>query len=785
MKVPRLSSLVSSSMHSKSFRNKRQLSRCVLLLLIAFYLWPTLRSTLTATISSSSSSDEFRREERIWTAPLLHSEIRVGINCSSSVSSPHTLHTSLEKRDCCTNCLPAIVVFSMIREDLLASFLASIDLVTAHVFVVCNFESPESHEALSSVANAFSNCIDPAAPRCKNPNIRTLHILSSTENVGFSGSFNMAIKTLLQYRFPYVVFNNDDTRFIPGRLLAAKHIMESLEACMYYFEGFSSFGISLEGIATLGAMDENFWPAYGEDCDYWYRAQLKNCTLFYRGGFVPDKSTGDGKENAFVIHGDSVHSSSTTYKSSNLLGKLVANTLDGSRGRFAYLVRKWGLNACDLYHEVMNAPRNQDETLEALSEKQLLSQGVTSTMPYGTLVDANDWFEDDWLKDASVSPRAANSQWAPKKMVWHGGDNVKIYELGAFLAAQKKQNTGSLNDKSIGLTIDKHPQADFHSRERQILDIYGAKATARDVAFVPSTLEQVDLTVNAHSHIPVVVVPVLSETELLSRCLRSIDVPVKRIIVLLNSIATPEGQKKLSDLSAELDTLFADYGDFLVVVHAKENMGFGRSMNLGMKLSSWAEWWLCLNADVQFPSSSLQSVLPTIETETRNGTMLFMLGIHFSAVVLTQHLVQNVGYFDANIWPAYVEDCDLMLRVRVAAGGLDFDIDSISDVDWEVPGQYRYLQAIPGILHVGQQGSAGSVRQQISKAHENNIEYYLKKWGITRTQWSNGRGIFSHGCGIPMKGQFDRPFNFSEIGRWEDDPFIRAHLEAQSAIFSS
>ena len=48
-----------------------------------------------------------------------------------------------------------------------------------------------------------------------------------------------------------------------------------------------------------------------------------------------------------------------------------------------------------------------------------------------------------------------------------------------------------------------------------------------------------------------------------------------------------------------------------------------------------------------------------------------------------------------------------MLRVRIAAVGLEFDVDSISDVDWEVPGHYRYLQPKPSLLHVGQQGSTG------------------------------------------------------------------------------
>ena len=163
------------------------------------------------------------------------------------------------------------------------------------------------------------------------------------------------------------------------------------------------------------------------------------------------------------------------------------------------------------------------------------------------------------------------------------------------------------------------------------------------------------------------------------------------------------------DLSEEIDALSVDFAEALVVIRTRENMGYGRSMNLGMMMSPWAELWLCANADVEFPPSSIQSVLPTIDRETRSGAMLFMLGIHFSAVILTQYLVRKVGYFDANLWPAYVEDCDLMLRVRMAAVGLEFDVESISDVDWEVPGHYRYLQPKPSLLHVGQQGSTGSI----------------------------------------------------------------------------
>ena len=765
---------------------RTRLKRALLVLVfLAVALYSTSRFSGLATAKACSHS--VQRTELNLTERATQTLAKAFPNHSSLVKSPYGFIPARKERDSCTNCLPALVVFSLLREDLLAQFLASVDLVVGHVFVVCNFESQEKHAALVSAARQFSECAEQYTSRCKNPNIRHLHVLSSAENVGFSGSFNIAIQALLEYRFPYVVFNNDDTRFIAGRLLAAKKIMETTQACMYYLEGFSSFGISLQGIATLGPMDENFWPAYGEDCDYWYRAQLKNCTLFYRGGFIPDQSTALGKENAYVAHGDSEHSSSITYKSSSTLGKLVANTLDGKRGRFAYLIRKWGLNSCDLYHEVINAPRNEDEVLQAMGEIELKARGVKSIRPYGLFQDVNSWLKDDWLKENAVSPRAANSQWAPKQIVWRDSDNIELDNLVESLNAQKVE-ASHVFVSPVNPPETKQALYDIFSRENHLIDAYSAETAMRDIALVPSTMEKVNLTTHDKVHIPVVIVPVLSETNLISRCLRTIDVPVKIIILIFNSNIvdiSDEGKNTLIDLSKEIDSLSTDFAESLVVIRTRENMGYGRSMNLGMKLSPWAEWWLCTNADVEFPPSSIQSVLPTIDRETRSGAMLFMLGIHFSAVILTQHLVRKVGYFDENLWPAYVEDCDLMLRVRIAAVGLEFDVDSISDVDWEVPGHYRYLQPKPSLLHVGQQGSTGSIGQQIARAHENNKRYYQKKWGISSKQWNSGRGIFSHGCGIPMEGQFQSPFNVSGNSRWEDLPFIQAHLEAQRSIFSS
>ena len=360
-----------------------------------------------------------------------------------NVSDPVLHHSEL---DICVNCFPAIVVFSLIRVDLLTSLLASIDVVTNYVFVVCNFNSQVQHGDLLRAVSKYSNCSSNGVTGCDNPNIRYLHVLKNVQNVGFAGSFNLALKVLLDFRFPYVLFNNDDTIFLPGRLLAAKRVMDSTETCMFYFEGFSSFGISRQGIASLGPMDENFWPAYGEDCDYWFRAQLQNCSLYYRGGYSLDKRTTHGELNAFVSHGDGGGLSGTTMKSSPLVGKLVANTLHSSRGRFAYLVRKWGFNCCELFHGIINAPRDIDVVLHALPEDELRSQGLQWSLPYGphaNITSVNGWLKDDWKNDGSVSPRGVNSKWAPPETVWLESDDNK---LAVFAAAMTKPSRNRLEE---------------------------------------------------------------------------------------------------------------------------------------------------------------------------------------------------------------------------------------------------------------------------------------------------------------------------------------------------
>ena len=190
-----------------------------------------------------------------------------------------------------------------------------------------------------------------------------------------------------------------------------------------------------------------------------------------------------------------------------------------------------------------------------------------------------------------------------------------------------------------------------------------------------------------------------------------------------------------------------------------------------------------MNVDISYPAGALSSVLPVIWDDYRNGTLLYMLGHGFSAIVLTRTLLARVGMFDEHIWPAYVEDCDLMLRVRMLVGEAN-----VNHHEGGESGKYLYLNPNPLFHHIGGQGSSSNsgygFAERVQRAHKNNIAYYLQKWGITHSHWEKGAEMHPHGCGIPMDNQHSRPFNLSHDD-WEASLFVVEHDEKQKEIFGS
>ena len=79
---------------------------------------------------------------------------------------------------------------------------------------------------------------------------------------------------------------------------------------------FSSFGITQLALHKIGVMDENFWPAYSEDIDYYLRSILGNCQNFHAS---------DRRDRFFVNHGENpdTQTESTTLKSGESYRRMI------------------------------------------------------------------------------------------------------------------------------------------------------------------------------------------------------------------------------------------------------------------------------------------------------------------------------------------------------------------------------------------------------------------------------------------------------------------------------
>lgn len=102
------------------------------------------------------------------------------------------------------------------------------------------------------------------------------HIKETGQNHGVAGSWNACAKWFSSE--PCWLLMNEDAHFLPGYLekicSAADHNQSASIIYLNESRAFYCFVSTLIGRMALGDFDENFWPAYYEDCDYRVRMKL-------------------------------------------------------------------------------------------------------------------------------------------------------------------------------------------------------------------------------------------------------------------------------------------------------------------------------------------------------------------------------------------------------------------------------------------------------------------------------------------------------------------------------
>lgn len=196
--------------------------------------------------------------------------------------------------------------------------------------------------------------------------------------------------------------------------------------------------------------------------------------------------------------------------------------------------------------------------------------------------------------------------------------------------------------------------------------------------------------------IPSIIVPYINRPDLLRAFLRSVNRPVRRVLVI--------------DNSGSLDPFFAGREMLNLPVHVVQpgwNAGVAASWNAGIRGDPLAEWWLICNSDIEFGSGDLARLEAAVEP--RAAILYKMLG--YAAFAVTPPYLHEVGLADEN----YV---------------LGYD----DDLDWD---RRRELAGLPAVevgftgTHVGSASimSDPSLRAANAYSHPRNDEYYRRKWG--------------------------------------------------------
>jgi hypothetical protein len=266
------------------------------------------------------------------------------------------------------------------------------------------------------------------------------------------------------------------------------------------------------------------------------------------------------------------------------------------------------------------------------------------------------------------------------------------------------------------------------------------------------------------SFIPALIVNVLFEGDMYLRCLRSIDFPVRRIVTVWNG--------DHPDVAAAIGVAMREFPQ-LEVYHHPVQLGCAGAWNKALYASADAPWWIVVNHDIMFQPGTLSRLAAHAvaldpaapEPIEPDLGMLFMSvtnyeghpSASYSAMVLYRTTVQRVGMFDENLYPAYYEDDEYTLRVRL--GGMH-----LRNIDPSVLEPSTY-----GVVHGRLEDKAytsGSRRVETEEArHIVNLEC-SEPQDYLRLKW--GRGTDHH---------FQTPFGLDlPLSAWHLDPVRRARV---------
>ena len=203
----------------------------------------------------------------------------------------------------------------------------------------------------------------------------------------------------------------------------------------------------------------------------------------------------------------------------------------------------------------------------------------------------------------------------------------------------------------------------------------------------------------------------------------------------------------LVDNSPNGDTRAMDIPKNVEVIYHPENWGTSRSWNEA--INRGAKWTLITSTSIRFGEGGLTRYIETAEKIATPYGYYSNVSGHCHAI--GRAMVERVGLFDINIFPAYQEDTDY--GYRIVLSGIP---DEMVIPNFTMPGLYLIAAAVAI--------RSGAVRDT---REPERLLYYKNKWGGTI-----GKETYKHpfnNTDLPIQ-YWETPewFAGQERSRWDD-----------------
>lgn len=225
--------------------------------------------------------------------------------------------------------------------------------------------------------------------------------------------------------------------------------------------------------------------------------------------------------------------------------------------------------------------------------------------------------------------------------------------------------------------------------------------------------------------IPVISTAVVNSTYWVTRLLMSVDYPVDTFLIVNNN-----GR---GELTQELDNLTKIKHKFvknIVVTHLPANIGLGGAWNLTIKCYMHSPYWIMVNDDVAFGPGILNEMVTMANADPDIGLIHgnsgdFGVG-SWDLFLIRDSIIQLFGLFDENLYPAFCEDADYIMRF------MHRPIKKVMSLEKKY---YHGLTEVEtGKYYEENSGSQTqktdpSLKSKLENINAINIEYLTTKWG--------------------------------------------------------